>query len=74
VIAVRIELGVRMKVNLEWEFNDEELAAIANHLGEATVDAHNVLDFIKNAVSDAIESAIVEYRAAQNDPSTSVGP
>jgi hypothetical protein len=63
-----------MKVNLEREFNDEELAAIANHLGEATVDADDVLDFIMNAVSGAIDNAIVEHRAAQNDPSTSVGP
>jgi hypothetical protein len=63
-----------MKVSLEWEFNDEGLAAIANHLGEATVDADNVLDFIKNSVSDAIDNAIVEHRAEKNDPSTSVGP
>jgi hypothetical protein len=63
-----------MKVNLEWEFNDEERAAVANHLGEPTVDADSLLDFIKNAVSDAINNALVEHRAAKNDPSTSVGP
>jgi hypothetical protein len=41
---------------------------------EATVDADNVLESIKNAVSDTIDNAIVEHRAEQNDPSASVGP
>lgn len=57
-----------MKVYLEWDFTEEELAAVANHLGEKTADAGNVRDFMANAVRDATEYAVVELRAAKDDP------
>jgi hypothetical protein len=58
-----------MKVFLEWDFNEEELEAVANHLGEKIADAGNVLDFMANAVRDAIRYAVVELRAANDDRS-----
>lgn len=63
-----------MKVIVEWDFSKEELIAIANHLGEATVDEGHVRDFVQNAVRDAVDHAIVEHEAAVNDPSANIGP
>ena len=57
-----------MKVYLEWDFTEEALSAVANHLGENTADASNVRDFMANAIRDAVEYAIVELRAAQGKP------
>jgi hypothetical protein len=63
-----------MKVSLEYEFTEDELAAIANHLGEATIDAEGVRDFMQNAIGEAMEHAVVEHQAAMNDPSSNTGP
>ena len=63
-----------MKVDCSWEFSDEELAAIGNHLGETEVNANHVKDFLQIAVRDALERAIVERKAWINDPSSDAGP
>ena len=67
------ERGV-MKVDFSWEFSDEELAAIANHLGETEMNADHVKDFLQITVRDALERAIVECKAMVNDPSSNTGP
>lgn len=41
-----------MRVDFSWEFSDEELAAIANHLGETEMNADHVKDFLQIAVRD----------------------
>jgi hypothetical protein len=63
-----------MKVDFSWEFSDEELAAIGNHLGETEVNANHIKDFLQIAVRDALERAIVERKAWVNDPSSNTGP
>lgn len=63
-----------MKVELSWDFNDDELAAMANHLGEAKVDADGVRAFLQVAVNEALDRALVEREALINDPSTNTGP
>jgi hypothetical protein len=63
-----------MKVDFSWEFSDEELAAIGNHLGETEVNANHINDFVQIAVRDALERAIVERKASVNDPSSNTGP
>jgi hypothetical protein len=50
------------------------MAAIGNHLGEEQVDAAGIKDFLQIAVREAVERAIVERRASDNDPSSNTGP
>ena len=63
-----------MKVDFSWEFTDEELVAIGNHLGETEMNADHVKDFLQIVVRDALERAIVERKAMVNDPSSNTGP
>ena len=50
------------------------MAAIASHLGKTNVNDDDIRGFLKTAVRDAIEDAMVEYEAAMNDSSTRVVP
>jgi hypothetical protein len=63
-----------MKVDLEFEFDAEELASIASHRGKESASEADVRSFIREAISRALGDAIVEYKAVQNDPSANVGP
>ena len=63
-----------MKVEVSWEFSEEEMAAIGNHLGEEKVDREGIKDFLQIAVREAVERAIVERKASDNDPSSNTGP
>jgi hypothetical protein len=63
-----------MKVEVSWEFSKEEMAAIGNHLGEEKVDREGIKDFLQIAVREAVERAIVERNASDNDPSSNTGP
>ena len=63
-----------MKVDLEFEFDAEELAAIANHRGKETASDADVRSFVREGISKALGDAIVEYKAVQNDPSANIGP
>jgi hypothetical protein len=63
-----------MKVDLELEFDAEELASIANHRGKESASEADVRSFIREAISKALGGAIDEYKAVQNDPSASTGP
>jgi hypothetical protein len=63
-----------MRIEFAWEFKDEDLAAIAAQLGKANVNDDDIRGFLKTAVRDAIEDAMVEYEAAMNDSSTRVVP
>jgi|HubBroStandDraft_4_1064222.scaffolds.fasta_scaffold2154123_2 hypothetical protein len=63
-----------MKVEVSWEFSEEEMAAIGNHLGEEKVDREGIKDFLQIAVREAVERAIVERNASDNDPSSNTGP
>jgi hypothetical protein len=62
-----------MKIDLECEFDVEELAAIASHRGKSNVNEADVRAFIREVLNTALGNAIVEYKANQNDPSGSVG-
>lgn len=63
-----------MKIEVSWEFSEEEMAAIGNHLGEEKVDREGIKDFLQIAVREAVERAIVERKASDNDPSSNTGP
>jgi hypothetical protein len=63
-----------MKVDLEYEFDAEEHAAIANHCGKKSASEADVRTFIREVMNNALGNAMVEYKAARNDPSISVGP
>jgi hypothetical protein len=63
-----------MRIEFSWEFKDEDLAAIAGHLGKTNVNDDDIRGFLKTAVRDAIEDAMVEFEAAMNDSSTRVVP
>ena len=63
-----------MKIKFSWEFSEEEMAAIGNHLGEEKVDREGIKDFLQIAVREAVERAIVERNASDNDPSSNTGP
>ncbi|MGC1296663.1 MAG: hypothetical protein WA869_16630 [Alloacidobacterium sp.] len=63
-----------MKIEFSWEFSEEEMAAIGNHLGEEQVDAAGIKEFLQIAVREAVERAIVERKASDNDPSSNTGP
>ena len=63
-----------MKIEVSWEFSEEEMAAIGNHLGEEKVDREGIKDFLQIAVREAVERAIVERNASDNDPSSNTGP
>jgi uncharacterized membrane-anchored protein YjiN (DUF445 family) len=59
-----------MRIEFSWEINDEDLVAIASHLGKTTADDDDVRRFLNEAIADALENVMVEYEAAMNDPST----
>lgn len=63
-----------MKVDLECEFDAEELGAIANHRGKNSASEADVRAFIREAISKALGDAIFEHKAGQNDPAASVAP
>jgi len=63
-----------MRIEFSWEFKAEDLEAIAAHLGKAKVDDDDMRSFMRTAVSDAVEDAMLEYEAAINDPDTRVTP
>jgi hypothetical protein len=63
-----------MKIDLEFEFDAKQLASIASHRGKESASEADVRSFIREAISKALAGAIVEYKAAQNDPSANVGP
>jgi hypothetical protein len=63
-----------MKIEVSWEFSEEKMAAIGNHLGEEKVDREGIKDFLQIAVREAVERAIVERKASDNDPSSNTGP
>jgi hypothetical protein len=63
-----------MKVDLELEFDAEELASIASRRSKESASEADVRSFIREAISKALGDAIVEYKALQNDPSANVGP
>ncbi|WP_158749071.1 hypothetical protein [Acidobacterium sp. S8] len=63
-----------MKVEFTWEFSEEEVVAIGNHLGEEHVDTARIKDFLQIAVREAVERAMVERKASENDPSSNTGP
>ena len=63
-----------MKVDVECEYDAEELAAIANHRGKNSASEADFRAFLREAINTALGKAIIEYKAAQNDPSVSVGP
>lgn len=73
-ITNRRQVGAFMKVNLQWEFSDEDLMAVANHLGKEWVDDDDVRDFMREVMREAMARVDVEHEAAENDPSTPVGP
>ena len=63
-----------MRIDFSWEFNENEQAAIAGRLGKETVDDDDLRGFLKTIVKEAIDRAMVEHEAAENDPSTNTGP
>jgi hypothetical protein len=63
-----------MRVEFSWEFEEDELAAIASHLDKTKVDDDDVREFLKAIIKEAIDRALVEHEAAENDPSTNTGP
>jgi hypothetical protein len=70
----QIEREDSMKVDLEFEFDAEELASIASHRGKESASEAEVRSFIREAITKALGDAIVAYKAVQNDPSANVGP
>jgi hypothetical protein len=63
-----------MKVEFSQDFKDDELEAIAHHLGKEKVDDDDLRGFLKTVVKEAIDHALVEHEAFENDPSSNTGP
>jgi hypothetical protein len=63
-----------MRIDFSWEFNENELAAIAGHLGKPKVDDDDLRGFLKAALREAVGHAMVEHEAAEDDPSSNSGP
>jgi hypothetical protein len=63
-----------MRIEFSWDFKENELAAIAGHLGKAKVDDDDVRSFLKTIVKESIDRVLVEHEAAENDPSRNTGP
>jgi hypothetical protein len=57
-----------MRIKFNAELGDDEVKAIAVHLGKAWVGDEDIRGFLNQGVQDAIEHVMTEYKAVLNDP------